>query len=231
MKEISIDVRGVSKVPALCKKYLEEHPRIAKEIDLKLVGNQQVDIVSWEDDIPIQFFEIKIGDDLISSLNTQQLHKEMREYSLLASKYKEKYGVRPVIYLICMGIYDHTIYARLIGTVSKNWNWVRIHMPFRTDTGIKKVFNLVRNPVPDEVVFFPTLVDSTEDKGFILSMQSLIKGVSVGLAQALVERWEGPDMTEDKVRKIVNWYYDDGRDRKSLSSKIYNTVKNTWYKK
>ena len=60
MIKITVDVRGVTKVPKLCKQYLMAHKQIAKKINFQLVNNQKVDVVVWYDEyLPIMFFEIK----------------------------------------------------------------------------------------------------------------------------------------------------------------------------
>jgi len=208
---------------------LEEHPRIAKDITLEMVNNQNIDVVVLDDNIGItQMFEIKIGDDLPKSLNNMQLHKEMRDYSLLAAQYALRYETTPTIYLICMGIYDFEIYARLIGLMSEKWNWVRVHMPYRTDTGIQKVFEIIKKPENVEERHIPTLI-SNELKGFVLSIQALVPGVSVGLAAYLSQRLHLSDDLED-IEKYIKDYYEDDKKHTALAEKIYKARENTWFR-
>ncbi len=237
--KVTVDVRGVTKVPSLVKKeyelnkklmiklaklYQVEHKRNAKEMNLQLVNNQKVDVVVWDDqDIPVKFFEIKLKDDLVTSLNNHQLHKEMREYTELATKYDPP----PSIYLLCGGYYDEIIYQRLIGLVTEKWSWVKIHMSVSPKQIIEKMFDIIRNPDKEDSEFIPTLIRKGE-KGFKNSIEAFQDGISERLSVYIAEWLYYGIQLHEIEEKFYEFY---GRHMNKKAKEFYEKLKKTYWRR
>lgn len=224
MPKVSVDVRGSTKVPRFCKEYLSNHTQIAKKINFQLVNNQQVDVVEWDDnDHPTKFFEIKLNDDLVDSLNNNRLIKEMREYSELANKYDPQ----PQIYLLCGGYYEPVTYARLMSLVTEKWGWVKCHLSTSPRKIIGKMFKIIRSPDEEERRFIPTLVKSGQ-KGFVTSLQASFEGISEGLAEYIAP-YIYYNMPLNKLEELFYDYYERYQNVKAKN--FHTFLKNTYWRK
>lgn len=223
--KVSVDVRGVTKVPRLCKQYLMLHTRIAKSINFQLVSNQQVDSVVWDSqDIPTAFFEIKLDDDLVKSLNNGQLHKEMREYTLLANNYDPP----PTIYLLCGGYYEEIIYQRLIGLITEKWGWVKVHMSTSPKKIIEKMFKIIRKPDSDETEFIPTLIRKSTPKGFKNSIEAFQDGISESLSVDIAS-WLYYGISLGEIE--VNFHKHYGKFMNKKAKDYYEQLKKTYWRR
>jgi len=231
MKKITVDKRGNTKVPQLLYSFLQKHPRIASQYTLKMVNNQQVDVVVKEDDVPTQFYEIKIEGDLRQSLNNNRLLSEMREYRTSAKNIMDQFPQatrEPSIYLLAWGLYDQITIARMLGMVSERFPWVRMHLSMDEYKGVDKLFELIRIDKDAEVREIPTLI-RTKEKTFSLSIEALMNGVSEALANSLSKvMYMG--ITEWELLNAITDHYQDGKIRKKLASNIYEALQLTWYR-
>ena len=223
--DITVDMRGTSKIPKMIKDWQSKHPRLAKMFNIIFVNNQQFDVVAWKDGYATHLFELKLEDDLPNSLNNGQLEKEMNEYFQYMVDLPDENTCN--IYMIAGGIYDPLIYARLIGMMSSKYPWVEFHTPTRGDKMIDKVFDLIRNTKETDVTL-PVLTDKGIDKGYILSIASLMNGISVPLAEYMAERIHF-QMTEGELLHIINSYYNDGKNYTKLTRKIMDKLFDTWW--
>jgi len=239
--KVTVDVRGVSKVPSLVSAEYEEHKKLmiklakqfqldhktlAKEINLQLVNNQQIDVVLWDDydpDVPVMFFEIKLKDDLVKSLNNHQLHKEMREYTEQAAKYDPP----PTIYLLCGGYYDEIIYHRLIGLVTEKWGWVKIHMSTSPKKIIETMFGIMKNPDSPESELIPTLIRKGE-KGFKNSIEAFMDGISEGLSVDIIN-WIYYGISLGEIEEKFYEYY--GKHMNKKAKDFYEKLKKTYWRR
>lgn len=178
MITILVDIRE-NKTPALMDQYLHDHPLIAKDL---LVLNNMMEIGDMAGNN--QLFEIKWGQDLYSSLNSNHLKDQL----LRMRAFAEPKGIICHLVLADTDGYIITLkdYKRAVQIAQECGCW--IHHKQSITAGIECIIHYIRNPPQPIVLNLP--VSNTKKSPFLIRVLSQIDGVSPEFAEfAISEQW------------------------------------------
>jgi len=224
MYKLYMDGRGHA--AGLFISYLNRHPNYKKEFQIVVKNNQKQDIIAYHDDTPVAYFELKIENDLESSLSNNRLKSELNEYILDANENNIDY-----IFLICAGQFNTLQYTWLNSLMNTHFPGIRFFLPYTVDKMVEKVIKILKGGCDQYRCYIPTLVrPNSLKKDFSLSIASLMNGISENIAFSLADHWYA-DITEKEIFDIINKTYDNNKEHGELAYKIYTKIQNTWLRK
>jgi len=234
--QLFYDMRG--NVGDYLEDYMTSHPRIAKSFKLTERPNQEVDLIVATDGVITHLIEFKLS-DLKSSIYNKSLKDELGRYKIYADKIHCR-RIFLIGVIICpedlenpsdpsaqKSIVTTKDLAILNSLMNTDFPDIRYSTVFTNESAITKAIDVIRKPAKTEFEYVPIVIRDGTIKGFILSMTSLVLGLSPGAAAAVCAIWH-MEIDADEVHDALQEYYADGKYRRALATKIVSTAYSTW---